>query len=224
MKTITLTRKQLEQIAGSLSDQYDVSVSWHKIDLSVAGSAHRLYEKTLHENIAILVNNAGAGYVADFFDGDIERNKSIAQLNMISLMELCHYFGKDFREKNEGKILNVASVVSFLPGPAQPVYYASKAFVRSLSRTLAFNLRNTNVTVTALHPGVTKTAFFTQANTSERTKGASAKSVAELGYKAMMAGKIEVTHGLRNKILTNVFVRITPYRLHAPTVYKASDV
>lgn len=214
----------LSKITKELTAQYDVAVSYQQIDLSVQGSAYALYKATQSDQIEILINNAGAGYVADFFDGDITRSSAIAQLNMISLMELSYYFGKDFKAKNSGRILNVGSIVAFFPGPAQPVYYASKAFVRSLSRALAFKLGDTNVTVTALHPGVTKTSFFTSANTSERTNGADPALVAALGYKAMMRGDIEVTYGLFNRFLTNVFVRIVPYRLHAAIINRASDV
>lgn len=217
-------KKALAQITKDLTELYEVTITYQQVDLSVPNAAHDLYEATKSEDIEILVNNAGAGYVADFFDGDITQSTAIAQLNMISLMELSYYFGRDFKAKNNGKILNVGSIVSFFPGPAQPTYYASKAFVRSLSRALAFKLRNTRVTVTALHPGVTKTAFFTSANTTERTNGADPARVAALGYKAMMRGDIEVTYGLFNKFLTNVFVRIVPYRLHAPIVNRASDV
>ena len=216
--------KELKKVSAKLKKVYGVSAQFYACDLSKPGSAKKLYEAFKNENIEILVNNAGVGYVADFFDGDIERNIAMAQLNMVSVMELCHYFGKDFRKKNSGRILNTASIVAFLPGPAQPVYYATKAFVRSLSRTLSYNLRDTNVTVTALHPGVTKTHFFDEASAPKQSKGADPKSVAQLGYDAMMAGKIEVTHGLWNKFLTNIFVRFTPYRLHAPIVDNASDV
>jgi len=216
--------KALDKVAKEISSEFDVSVNTYTADLSRPGSAKKLFDQTRHENIQILVNNAGVGYVADFFTGDVERNKSMAQLNMISVMELCHYFGADFVKQKNGKILNIASIVAFLPGPAQPVYYATKAFVRSLSRALAYNLRNSGVSVTALHPGVTKTHFFDEAGASTQTKGANPKKVAKLGYDAMMNGKIEVTYGLWNRFLTNIFVRMTPYRSQAGIVDRASDV
>ena len=214
----------LNEVAQKLSDRYKVKVSTYEIDLSTPGSAKQLHKQTKNEGIDILVNNAGVGYVANFFEGDIERNKSMSHLNMVTVMELCHYFGKDFKEKDSGKILNIASTASFLPGPAQPVYYASKAFVRSLSRTLAHNLRNTKVSVTVLHPGVTKTHFFDEADAPKQSKGANPRDVATVGYDAMMRGQVEITHGFWNKILTNVFVRLVPYRLQAPIVDKLSEV
>ena len=218
-------KKDLEKVKDEIAEFSDVKVSVYESDLAQPGSGKKLYDQTKKENIEILVNNAGVGYKGNFFDDDLERHQQLVQLNMTTLMDLSFYFGGDFVKAGSGRILNTTSIVAFLPGPAQPTYYASKAFVRSLSRTLAYNLRNADVTVTALHPGVTRTGFFDASNASfMKNQGASPRSVAELGYKAMMAGKVEVTHGLWNKFLTNVFVRITPYRLHAPIVDRASEV
>lgn len=214
---LTALKKQIEK-------EYGVAVRTISSDLSESGAAQSLYKTTKRDNIKILINNAGVGLKGDFFNDDQARTLAIAQLNMISLMQLTQLFGKDFLHANEGRILNVASIVAFFPGSNQPIYYASKAFVRSLTRALAYNLRDTNVTVTALHPGVTKTDFFNASNAAFFKGGASAQSVAQLGYKAMMSGKIEVTHGLGNKLLTNIFVRFAPYRWHAPIIDRASEV
>lgn len=217
-KRLAEVKKELE-----LSNK-SISVRIVTADLSKANAALKLYETLKDEKIEILVNNAGVGLKGNFFEDELHANQSMAYLNMNSLMDMTYYFGKDMVARKNGKILNIASIVAFFPGPKQPVYYASKAFVRSFSRALAYNLRNTNVTVTALHPGITRTNFFNAANASGITNGASPKSVAELGYSAMMAGKIEVTHGLWNKFLTNIFVRLVPYRMQPFIVDKASDV
>lgn len=213
----------LKTVQNQIATESSVKVSVYPADLSLVGSAQKLYESTKKEGISILVNNAGVGLKGDFFSDDIKRTSQLAQLNMMSLMELSQLFGRDFIKNNDGKILNVASIAAFFPGPKQPVYYATKAFVRSLSRALAYNMRGTNVTITVLHPGVTKTNFFTASNAASMRGGASAQSVAQLGYKAMMSGKAEATHGLRNKLLTWVLVRIIPDRYHASLVDRASD-
>lgn len=215
---------QLKIVQKELSSKYNANVRILASDLSKAGSARKVYDSLKHQNISILVNNAGVGLKGDFFHDDIVKNQAMAQLNMNSLMDLTYYFGKDFVKNNHGKILNTASIVAFFPGPKQPVYYATKAFVRSFSRALAYNLRDSGVSVTALHPGVTKTNFFKTADAEFFTGGADPAAVARLGYKAMMKGKTEVTYGLWNKFLTNAFVRITPYRLQPIIVDKSSDV
>ena len=215
---------ELIKVKNEITKNYKIKVIVYSSDLSLPNSAKKLYDAIKKEDIEILINNAGVGLVGDFFHDDLERTTQMTQLNMISLMELSKLFGQDFLEKNRGKILNIGSITAFIPGPKQPVYYATKSFVRSLSRALAYNLKGSNITVTTLHPGVTKTKFFDSSNAANFKGGASAKSVAKLGYKAMMSGKIEVTHGISNKILTNIFVRLIPYRLQTIIVGKASEV
>jgi uncharacterized protein len=221
---VARNKTELQKIKEEIESIYNVSVSIYSSDLSVQGSAAKLHKQTVNEKIEILVNNAGVGLKGDFFHDDIDRTLQMAHLNMISLMELSQLFGRDFLVKNTGRILNIGSITAFFPGPKQPVYYASKAFVRSLTRALAYNLRGSDVTATVLHPGVTKTKFFKSSNASSFTGGASAKSVAELGYKAMMSGRIEVTHGPINKFLTNVFIRFIPYRLQLYMIDRAASV
>lgn len=221
---VSRSQDALSRVQKELEEAYSVTVAVEPKDLSKPGAAQELYKKFKDQNVEILVNNAGVGLKGNFFDDDLEANQSMAYLNMNSLMDMTYYFGGDMVKNNSGKILNIASIVAFFPGPNQPIYYATKAFVRSFSRALAYNMRNTNVTVTALHPGVTKTNFFNAAKADFLTGGASASSVAQLGYDAMMAGKIEVTHGFRNKLLTNVFARFTPYRMQPAIVDRASEV
>lgn len=213
----------LKKVKKELESRFGVSVVVAAKDLSVHGAVEELYNELRHERIEILVNNAGVGLRGNFFDDDLSANQAMAYLNMNALMEMTHYFGGDLVKKNAGKILNIGSIVAFVPGPKQPVYYATKSFVRSFSRSLAYNLRDTNVTLTVLHPGITKTGFFKAAHVKSDLGGASPHDVAMTGYDAMMTGKIEVTHGFKNKLLTNVFVRLFPYRLHALIVDKAAD-
>jgi len=215
---------KLAQVKKNISVEFGVSVATITQDLAAAGSAKAVYDKAKKQGVQILVNNAGVGLQGDFFKDSLAANQQMAYLNMVSLMELTHLFGNDFIEKGQGRILNVGSIAAFFPGPNQPVYYATKAFVRSLSLALAYNLRGSGVTVTVLHPGTTKTGFFVAAGAPSFRQGASPKAVAKTGYNAMMAGKVEVTHGGLNKFLTNVLVRLIPYRWQVAMIDKASDV
>lgn len=216
--------KRLEQTKAELEKSHDVHVETQQADLAQPGSAKKLYDSLKKKNIEILVNNAGVGLVGNFFDNDLDRDTDMVYLNMITLMELTYYFGNDFVKKSQGRILNMGSIAAFFPGPKQPVYYATKAFVRSFSRALAYDLRNSGVTVTVLHPGPTRTSFFKASNAPFFKAGTSPKSVAKLGYKAMMQGRVETTHGLWNRFITNVFVRIVPYRIQTAAIDKASEI
>lgn len=216
--------EQLKKAQAMLQKKYSVNVDIKQADLSKPGAAKKLYDELKNNNIEILINNAGVGLVGDFFNEPIADNTNMVQLNIQALMELTHYFGNDFITKKRGRILNVASVAAFFPGPKQPVYYATKAFVRSFSRALAYTMAPHGVTVTTLNPGATNTDFFVQAKAGTKIRGVPAEAVARAGYDAMMSGKAEVTYGLSNKILTNFLVRIVPYRIQSMLVDKGSDV
>ena len=81
------------------------------------------------------------------------------ELNIVALTELTRIFLPDFAKRNSGKILNVSSTASLLPGPMQAVYYATKAYVTSFNNAISEELHDTDVTVTALLPGATETEF-----------------------------------------------------------------
>jgi short-subunit dehydrogenase len=116
-------------------------------------------------------------------------------------------------EKNEGKILHTASTAGFIPGPLQATYFATKAFVVSLTRATNYELRNTGVSVTALCPGPVKTEFEFAAgmgNSKMFEKGADAYSTALKGYKAMMKGKSIIISDLGFHILINYLSPFIP--------------
>jgi len=121
------------------------------------------------------------------------------QLNITTLTELTRYFLDDMVQRNSGKILNVSSTASFMPGPLQAVYFASKSYVQFFSNALSQELSDTNITVTNLMPGATETEFakvsgMDKTNLFQNT--VSAYGVAKDGYDAMMKGKIDIVSGL----------------------------
>ncbi len=108
-------------------------------------------------------------------------------------------FSKDFVKRASGKVLNVSSTASLIPGPLQATYYATKAFVTSFSNALSEELRGTGVTVTNLMPGATDTDFG-KVSGMDKTKlfdaPVSALQVARDGYNAMFSGEINIISGL----------------------------
>jgi short-subunit dehydrogenase len=115
--------------------------------------------------------------------------------------------------RRRGRILNVASTAAFQPGPFLATYYASKAYVLSLSEALAEETRGSGVTVTALCPGPTRTEFFARASMREsalaRRAVMDAATVAAAGYAGMQRGERVVVPGMANRAL-GAIVRVSP--------------
>ena len=153
---------------------------------------------------AIIVNNAGfglAGYAAAL---DRDEQMALIDLNVRALTELSLAFVESLA-RHRGGILNVASIASFVPGPGMAVYYASKAYVLSLSEALHGELSSRGVRVTALCPGPVPTEFQARAGLRPGQIGVRAflslppRRVAEIGYRAFMRGKRVVIAGTGNK-------------------------
>ncbi len=154
--------------------------------------------------VAFLVNNAGYGMLGPVAATDVREQLGIVDVNVRALLDLTLRFLPDLRAAH-GKILNVASMASYMPGPGMAVYYASKHFVSAFSRALSQELKGSGVTVTLLNPGMTRTEFQARAGMGRaaglsKVSGATAMSVALTGYKAMMAGHRVVVPGFGNKL------------------------
>ena len=120
-------------------------------------------------------------------------------LNIVALTSLTSLFLKNFVKRKSGRILNVSSTASLMPGPLQAVYFATKAYVTSFSNAIAEELHDTNITVTNLMPGATETEFgkVSGMDKTEMFKDtASARSVALDGYNGMLKGRLDVISGL----------------------------
>ena len=173
--------------------------------------------------VVFLVNNAGFGLLGTVAKLDAREQIGVVDLNIRSLLALTLRFLPDLRAAR-GKILNVASIASFMPGPGMAVYYASKAFVSAFSRALTEELKETGVGVSVLHPGVTTTGFqaragFHKAPALSAMKGATSLSVAEAGYAGLMAGRRTIVPGLGNKVGA-LLLPLVPDALLQPLVYR----
>jgi short-subunit dehydrogenase len=187
-------KMRLEQIADELRARNDVKVKVIAKDLGETTAAQEIFDELQRENIfiSVLVNNAGFGFQGAFADLDIKGHRYLMQVNMTALMELTHLFLKPMLQRREGRILNIASIAAFQPGPFMDLYYASKAFVYSFSAALSEELKGSGVTATVLCPGLTKSQFHTRASLKRPTNNLlmmEADDVAKIGYRAMMRGK-----------------------------------
>lgn len=198
---IARNEQKLEEMKHTFTN---IEVTVIAKDLSVLGAVKEVFQEIekMELEIDVLVNNAGFGLMGAFDELDIQKQLEMIQLNISALTELTYYFLPRFKQKNSGRILNVASTAAFQPGPLMAVYYATKAFVLSFSEALAEELNGTNVTVTTLCPGATKTNFASVAKvegTKMFSRAMSADIVAQKGYEATMKGKRVIITGGLNK-------------------------
>jgi short-subunit dehydrogenase len=171
--------------------------------------------KDLGIAVDVLVNDAGQGVYGLFKDNDIERELKIIDLNIASLTILTKHFLNEMIARNEGKILNLASIASETPGPWQAVYHGTKAYVLSITEAIREEVKDTNITITALLPGPTATDFFNKAGMQDsrilqkESMISDPADVAKDGYNALMSGDDKITSGFQNKIMVGMS-HITP--------------
>ena len=225
---VARTEEDLQQRAQEFSQEYKVDVIPITKDLFKPEAPFELYDEIKSKGILVdvLVNDAGQGQYGLFVEGDINRFLEIIQLNVNALTVLTHLFLKDMVARNEGKILQLASIASELPGPWQAVYHATKAYVLHLTEALIRELKDTNVSMTALQPGATDTDFFNKADMLESkimdTKMSDPAKVAKDGYDALMKGDDKVVSGFKNKAMV-AGSNIMPDTMVAATMDKMQE-
>jgi hypothetical protein len=194
-------------VADELKQTYDVDVVSIAKDLFDPENAFELHNQVKAKDlrVEILINDAGQGVYGEFKDIDLRRELDIIHLNISSLVVLTKLFLKDMLEHGSGRIMNLSSIASKAPGPWQSVYHGTKAFVQSFTTAVRSEVKDTNVTLTALLPGPTDTDFFNKADMEESKIVQEEKlddplQVAKDGYEAMMKGEDKVISGWKNKM------------------------
>ncbi len=217
---------KLNALKGELEEKYGIRAYVFGCDLAEKDSAQRVYDfvKDCGLEIYALVNNAGFGDFGEFYQREWVKQYNMIQVNVTALTHLTRLFLPEMVAKDDGKILNVASIAAFEAGPLMSMYYASKAFVLSFTEALSVELKKTNVKVCALCPGPTETGFEDAASARasglfKNLKVARADQVAEFGYKKLMKGRVVVIHGFGNKLLPFA-VRFAPRCMVRNLVYK----
>ena len=215
---VARSEDKLNELKLELEKNHKISVDVIAIDLAKPDSALEVFKTTekLGLTINVLVNNAGFGGHGKFHQRELTADQAMMQLNMVTLTNLTHYYLQGMIERNDGKILNVSSTASFMPGPLQAVYYATKAFVTSFSQAVAEEVRDYNVTVTALCPGAVETGFVAAGNLEgvDIWKNAkSAKSVAMFGYKAMQKGQLVAINEPSLRFMLNWVIPFLPRKM-----------
>jgi len=198
-------------------------------DLSVPGAPQEIFDELAKDGVQVdvLVNNAGFGTHGPFAQIDCDADLRLLQVNIVALTHLTKLFLRDMLGRRHGKILNVASMAAFQPGPLMATYYASKAYVLHFSEAVAQEVAGYGIVVTALCPGPVKTEFFKRAGIegSRLFHGGAmdAAAVALAGYHGLMGGRRLVIPGASNKLL-RLASRLAPRRLTIWSAAKLNEV
>lgn len=215
---VARSEDKLLKLQQELKKQFNIEVEYLLYDLSEPNSAQDLYNQVQERKYMVtgLINNAGFGEYGNFVEMPLKKDEEMIALNINALVGLTKLFGADMVKAGKGRIMNVASIVSFLPFPYYSIYSASKCFVLAFTETVAAELQGTGVRVTALCPGVVETPFHT--NAMRKTKGMSinkampANEVATAGVDLFLNGKGKKIVGFMNWFVSNL-PRVTADRL-----------
>ena len=208
--------EKLETLGADLARQHGIHVRTIGIDLADPAAPGEIARQLAAASLAvdILVNNAGLGELGPFALIDLRTDHRMIAVNVTALTALTKTFLPGMLARRRGRILNVASAAGFAPGPLMAVYYATKAYVISLSEALTEETRGSGVSVTVLCPGPTTTEFQAAAHMNStrllRMPGVmDAESVARAGYAGLMRGKRMVVPGFLNRLLP-FGIRLSP--------------
>jgi short-subunit dehydrogenase len=213
-------KDKLEQLATELRAAHNTNVEISVADLSnvtdVAPLAERIAKETM---LGLLVNNAGFGTKARFWEATLASQEQMHQLHVMTTMRLTHAALGNMVPRNKGAVINVASVAGFVRGPGSVSYGATKSWMNIFSEGLYIELRGmgSRVTVQTLCPGFTYSEFHdTMAIQRERVAGKafwmSPEQVVDASLTGLRSGQLYVIPGWRYRLLTAVISKL-PSRL-----------
>ncbi len=186
------------------------------LDLSTIEAADKLYALTKGYNTEVVINNAGFGLGGYFAKTDWELEQKMINLHVYTPTRFCKLILKDMVRAGRGKIINVASIAAYTPGPFMAIYYATKGFLLSFGRAISNELKGSGVSLTTVCPGLTKTSFAPKraslsgvAPPNYGFMADDAGKVAQIAYKAMVKGKVVSIPLFKNKLM-NFFMWIIP--------------
>jgi uncharacterized protein len=201
---------KLADLAATLEKAHGARVTVVPADLTDPKAPEAIAKTVAEKGMAVdvLINNAGLGSYGAFAEIDARTDLGLIALNVTSLTHMSKLFLPPMLARKNGRIMNVGSTAAFVPGPLMAVYYASKAYVLSLSVAVANEVAGSGVTVTCLCPGATKTAFDTTAGNDKTRlfKGGGvmeSMAVARAGVDAMMNGDTICVPGFMNRLMTS---------------------
>lgn len=213
---VARNKKKLEEIKDELGNNIKVI----SMDLSIVDNCIKLHD--MIPDVDILINNAGFGLFGEFNDIDLDKELDMIDINIKALHVLSKLYLSDMIKRDSGRLLNVASIAGFMPGPLLSTYYATKNYVVRLSQGIKEELRvsKSNVKLSVLCLGPVKTNFDNVAGVKFSLKGMDSDYVAKYAIDKMFKNKFIIVPGLSIKML-RLLSKIIPDSLLVRFVYKS---
>ena len=215
---------KLSQIKTDLESSLQIKVEVLSCDLTQSDAPEIILNFLDSKNIIpdLFINNAGAGVYGKFKDTELSREIDIIKLNVIAATSLCKMIVNKMLENGRGHILNVSSSLASRPSPDWAVYAATKAYLFSFTKSISLELINTNVKISLLCPGRTKTEFDNRAKRTQNQNSnkMSADVVAAYSLNQLFKGKKVIIHGTNNKINYFLFKILPNFILEKIITYK----
>ncbi len=215
MVLVGRNKERLENIKKELGNQSIIKII--STDLSNIDNCMKLYKE--NKNIDLLINNAGFGDYGNFTETSLEKELEMINTNIVACHILTKLYLKDMEKENKGRIINVASIAGFMPGPLMTTYYATKSYVVRLSEAIREELRRkkSNVKIHILCPGPVATNFEKNANVKFQFNGISSYKVAKYTLNHLNKFYIVPTFGTK---LSRLFLQIIPGSISSKIIYK----
>ena len=210
--------EKLEEIKKEL--EKDTKIEIISKDLSIEENCKEIHNQV--QNVDILINNAGFGDCGNFTKTSLDKEINMIKTNIIAYHILTKLYLTDMKEKNSGKILNVASIAGFMPGPLMATYYATKNYVVKLSEGIREELKkeHSKVQISILCPGPVKTNFNKVANVDFHLREANSMDVAIYAIRKLEKGKFYIVPGIDVKI-ARFGAKILPANIISKFAYMA---
>lgn len=210
-------REKLEELAKEWKTNIRILIA----DLARKEEVLELYEKIKEEKIDVFINNAGFGLLGEFWNTDLETELEMVQVNDMAMHILFKKILKDMKQRDSGYILNVASLAGFLPGPLMATYYATKAYILSLTRGVYQELKEekSQVHVSVLCPGPVYTNFADRAGVKFKVKSLTSEYTARYAIHKLFQKKLVIIPGFLNQC-GHILAKIFPTKLVMKVTYR----
>ena len=207
--------ERLEEVKKQIQTKAEIV----SMDISKEENCEKLFQD--YKDIDILVNNAGFGDCGHFEETSLDKDIQMIKTNIIAYHILTKLYLKEMIKNNNGKILNVASIAGFMPGPLMATYYSTKAYIVRLSEAIRTELKKqkSKVKISILCPGPVNTNFNKVADVEFAIKGLSSEYVAKYTVKKFLNGKFYIIPGLSIKF-AKIGAKIAPTNLVSKVSYK----